>query len=113
MRGIALPVDRALAGDGDVALAIGVEERRIIDQLHPLPARENVGQILSWILTEFDRGAFRQMEIDVAFQTNRAGQKLAWRYYDAAAATDTANVDCFSKYIGEISFAITNRAELR
>ena len=113
MFAVRLAVNDAFTGDGDVPLLEGIDERRITHQFHPFPARENVGQILSWILTEFDRGAFRQMEIDVAFQTNRAGQKLAWRHYDAAAATDTASVDCFSKYIGEISFATANRAELR
>src|ERR1044071_3014382 len=55
---VAVAVERALARDGDVLLLEGVDEGRVVHQLHPLPAREDEREVRLRVLTEFNRRAF-------------------------------------------------------
>ena len=66
MFAISLAVDYSFTGDRDVALLKGIDESGIAHQLHAFPASEDHRQILLWVLTEFDRGVFGEVKIDVA-----------------------------------------------
>src|SRR5262249_34864139 len=70
---IGLPIKNALAGDRDVLLFKGIDERRVIHQLHAFPTRENDGQIFLRIGIEFDRAVLLDVQVDVALEMNRAG----------------------------------------
>ena len=74
---VALAVECAFAGDGDVLLFEGVDEWRVVEQLDTFPARENHGQVVFRVLAELDRRAFGDFEIDVALQMNGAGEICA------------------------------------
>ena len=66
MFAVSLAVDYSFAGDRDVLLFKGVDERRVAHQFHAFPTREHIRQILLWIAIEFDRGAFRHVQVDIA-----------------------------------------------
>ena len=73
MFAIGIAVDHAFTGDRHISLLKGIDERRVIHQLHTFPSSKDQRQVLPRILTEFDRGAFGDIEVDVAFEMNRAG----------------------------------------
>ena len=74
-----LTVERAAAGDGDVLLLEGVDERRVVHQLDALPSGEHHGQVVVRVLAEQDRGARGPVQVDVVEQFDGAGQPLACR----------------------------------
>src|SRR6185503_12507572 len=72
--GVALSVERAFAGDRDVALSERIDEWGIVENLDAFPPREDDGQKVFRVRAELDRRAFQDFEVDVALQVNRAGQ---------------------------------------
>src|SRR6185503_13804968 len=83
---VALAVEYTFAGDGDVLLFEGIDEWREVEELDSFPAREDDRQVVFRVLAELDRCAFRDFEIHIALQANRAGQIRAGRNDDFAAA---------------------------
>src|SRR6266702_5622217 len=108
---ISLAVDDPFAGDRDVLLLKGIDKRRVAHQFHTFPTREHIRQILSWVLTEFDRGSSSQMKIDVALEMNRAGRKLSGRNDDTTATRAMAGIDRFAKCICAINLTVTHRTK--
>jgi len=76
MLGATLPVEGARSGDGDILLAIGVDEGRIVEELHPLPACQH-DRVMRGIGAELERRAFGEMQLDIGFEAHRAGGTLA------------------------------------
>src|SRR5207302_969975 len=111
MLAVGLAVDHAFAGDRNILLLKGVNERRVAHQFHSLPTCEDVGQILSRVLTKFDRGVFSQVEIDVALEMNCTRKELTRRHQHATAAGSIACRDRFGKGFGAINLAVPGRAE--
>ena len=61
-----LPIKHALAGNRDILLLKGIDERRIIHQLHAFPTSKDHRQILLRIRIEFDGRVFCDVQVDVA-----------------------------------------------
>src|SRR5687767_348747 len=72
---IGLPIQSAFAGYGDILLTEGVNEWRVVHQLHAFPTTKHQRQVVSWILTELDCRRRSDVQIDVALEMNRAGQE--------------------------------------
>ncbi len=66
-----LAVERALAGDRDVLLLEGVDQRRVVHHLVAFESREHRRKIIARLGAEADCGALCQMQIDVAPQMDR------------------------------------------
>src|ERR1051325_6517963 len=111
VRCVALAVERAFARDGDVLLLEGVDEGRVVHQLHPLPTREDQRQILRGVLTELDGASRRDVQVDVTQQVNRAGQKRAGRHDDAASASFGTRGDGLTESLCAIRCAVILSAE--
>src|SRR5215469_12613171 len=82
---IGVAVNCALTRDRDVSLLQGVDERRIVHQLHAFPSREHK-RVLPGITAEADGRAGQQMQVDLALQMNRSGHELAGRNHNPAAS---------------------------
>src|SRR5687767_829115 len=102
--GVALSVECAFARDRDVPLFEGVDERRVVEYLDAFPTREHDRQKVFWVPAELDRGAFRNFEIDVALQVDRAGEICARRNDDPAAARFRTLLDRFTKSDGAVGY---------
>ena len=89
---IGLAVQRSLAGDGDVLALEGVDERRVVHQLHAFEARENEW-IAGGILRKAQRRAFLQVELDAAAKSERVGRMIAGRNHHPPAARPCARLD--------------------
>ena len=111
MFAVGLTVNHTCAGDRDVLLLKGIDESGVAHQLHAFPASEDHGQILLWILTEFDRCVSVEVKIDIALQVSCAGEKFSRGNHDASAAGFTASVDGFGERFGAIGFAVSDGAE--
>src|SRR6185369_3643428 len=109
---VALAVERALTGNGDVALFEGVDEGRIVEQLDAFPTRENNRQIIPGVRTELDRRAFRDFEIDVVLQMNSACEIRSRCYDNSAAAGFRALIDGSAKSRGAVCFAVAVGGEV-
>ena len=81
-----VPAQRARAGDRDVRAGVGVDERRVVHALHPLPRGMHGRQIVLWILREHDLGPFGEVKLAVRAEMYRAGEPFPCRHDDAAAA---------------------------
>src|SRR5207302_1063390 len=77
MGAVRLALESSAAGNRDVLLLVRVDERRVVHALQALPAREDQRQIMSLVLTEAHHGTRSQVEVHIAAQMNRAGEKLA------------------------------------
>ena len=111
MRAIRLSVERAAPGDRDVLLLVGVNERRVVHALHPLPAREDQGQVAPFVLAEADHRAGLEVQVHVAPQVDCAGEKLTGGNDDAAASGLAAFVDRTAEGVGAIGLAVGLGAE--
>src|ERR1044072_4496255 len=58
---VAVAIERACAGDGDILLLKGIDERRVVHQFHTFPAREDEREIFRRVLDELDGRAFRNV----------------------------------------------------
>jgi hypothetical protein len=108
-----LAVERAAARDGEVALAVGVDERRVVEALGPLPARQDHGQVRRRVRAEADRGVRRQVEVDEAAQVDRAGEEHALRHEHPPAARPVAGGNGAAEGLGAVGDPIPDRAEAR
>src|SRR5215210_4083890 len=79
-------VERAAPRDGDILLLESVDERRIVHALRALPTSVDDGQVFGRVCAELERRALRKIQVDIALEVNRAGQKRARRHDDATAA---------------------------
>ena len=84
--GVRLAVQRALAGDRDVVLLVGVDERREPHELDAFPARPHDRQVGRGVAAEPDRGALGDVQVDPRLQVDGAGEEDAGRHDDAPAA---------------------------
>ena len=105
-----LTVQRAPAGDGDVALFERVDERRVVHQLDALPAREDRRQVGARIGREQQRRALRHVQVDAAAQVNRAGEVASWRHDDAPAAGLGARRDRLADRLRAVGRSVRLRA---
>src|SRR5687768_16908572 len=108
---VALSVECAFAGDGDVSLVERVDKRRVVENLHAFPAREHNRQEVFWVSAELDRRAFRDNEIDVALEMNRTRQERAFGNDNSPAACFRARIDGLAKCTGAIGFTVAPRAK--
>ena len=88
-----MPEQFARAGDGDVIAAFGVDQRRIVHHLNSSPPGKDHRQVVVGIVAEMNFRAFLHVQVDVAFQMNRAGQPFAPRHKDRAADGGVAGGD--------------------
>ena len=95
-------IERAGAGDGDVGLPEGVDEGRVIHALGAFPAGIDHGQIMRGIRTEAQRGAARNVQVDVALQVNGPGQEGAGGNDDSPTTSRGAGRDGFPDTFGAI-----------
>src|SRR5947209_1512458 len=107
---IRLTINDAFARQRDVLLLEGINKWRVVHQLHPLPAREDDGQIFLRIAVKLDGRAFADIEVDIALQVNRAGQILAHGHDDTPTARFVARFDGLAKSICAIRLAIAHCA---
>src|SRR6185503_5425131 len=108
---IALTVECAFAGDGNILPAKRVDERRIVEQLDTFPTRKDHGKVVLWVLTELDGGAFRDFEVDVVFEVNWTSEIRAGRNDDFAATGLRALVDDATESGGAIGATISFEME--
>ena len=108
-----LAVERALAGDRDVALLEGVDERRVVHQLDAFPPREDHGQEVIGVAAEGDCRAVGQVEVDPALQMDGAGQEPAVRHEHPAAAGGGARGDGVAERGRAVADAVARGAVLR
>ena len=64
-------------------------------------------------MIESDRRILRHVQIDVALQVNRSGQKLSLRHNYSAAAGSRTGGDCFRESFSAIGATISDGAEPR
>src|SRR5688572_13149214 len=64
---VGLSIKNSGPGDSDILLLEGINERRIVHQLHAFPTAEYDRQVFGGVLTEFDRPAGSHVQIDVTF----------------------------------------------
>lgn len=102
----------ALAGDRDVFAIERVDERRVVEAFHALPARLDGRQIVLRILAEDQHGVFFQVEVHVAREMNRAGEPLARGNDHAPAACVVACGDRFSNGLGVVHLTAGLGAEI-
>ncbi len=84
--GVGLAVQGPLAGQGDVVLVQGVDERRIVHQLDALVPGQNVGQVGGRIARELQGRALGHVQFGLALEVDRAGQPHAGRHDHPAPA---------------------------
>src|SRR5215212_4143276 len=110
---VALPVERALTSDGYVLLLEGVDEGRVVHQLHPLPTREDERQIVLRVSAELECRALGDVQVDVALEVNRAGQERARGHDDAPAPRPVARFDGFTYRPRVVEVAARTRPVVR
>src|SRR6185437_10336207 len=91
--GLRRAAERSLAGDRDVRAVERVDEGRVIVELRALESREDGREIVRGVLTEGERRAAHEVQVDVAFEVHRAGEESPSRYDDATAACRAAFVN--------------------
>ena len=91
---LALAVDGAFAGDGDIVEAIGKEQRMRSGFGFAFPAGEDVG-VLGAVVVEEDDGVFVELEGHVVDHLDGAGEVVAGGDFDHAAAGGVAGGDGF------------------
>src|SRR5262245_30658045 len=95
VRLVGLAIENSAAADRDVLFFEGINEWRVIHQFGAFPTREYDRKIFAGIVHKLQHRALRQMQIDAALQTYRAGQELSARNDNPAATGSTAGGDCF------------------
>lgn len=107
---VTLAVECAFSSDRDVLLFEGVDERRIVKELDPFPAREDYRQVVVGVMAELDCCAFGDLEIHVALQVNCAGEIRAGRHDHLTAARFGALIYGIAKGGSAIRAAVSFRA---
>ena len=110
VRAVAVAVDRAAAGDRDVRLLEGVDERREVHQLGAFPPRQHDGVFVG-VARETDRRPLADVQVDAAFQLDRAGDEFAFRHDDASAACANTGGDSAAEGLGVRPRVAAGRAE--
>src|SRR5258708_1121104 len=109
---VSVAVDGSLAGDGNVFLLEGVDERRKIHQLHAFPACK-YQRILRGVVSKADRSARAHVEIHVALQMNGPGNKFSGGYDHPATLCRMASRNGFLESLCAIGFVVADGAKFR
>ena len=88
-----LAVDDALAGDGDVRLAVGVDEGMGVVAVDAFPACQDGGEVEALVGGEAQNGTLGHVQADVALQRQRAGVERVGGDDHRAAAFQAARRD--------------------
>ena len=109
---IAVPIDHAGAGDGNVRCAERMDRRQAAADVQSLEIRLDNGIERPVGREDDDRFAF-QVQVDVAFQADRAGQPDARRHDKPAAAPFGQGTDGRGECLRGRGDAVTDGTEIR
>lgn len=90
---VGLAVQRAVAGDRNVGLFPGVDERRIVHAFRAFEAGIDQGQVVLRTVAEQQRGAVGEMQVGMAFEMDWTRQEYAAGHHHAPAAGGRAGID--------------------
>ena len=82
---VALAVQHARAGHGDIGLLESVDQRRVVHAFGAFEPRQHQRQILFGVAVEFQNGAFVQVQVGIGLQVDGAGEELPARHHHASA----------------------------
>src|SRR5579871_3381293 len=107
---IAVAVERALAGDCNVVLAVGINERRVVQALQTFPAGIDQREIALRVAHKAQCGPGGDVELHLALEANGPGHKDACGDHDAATACLAARGDGAGDRIGTVFGCIARSA---
>src|SRR5262249_6571400 len=108
---VCIAVECALAGDSNVLLRKGVDERRVVHQFDAFPARK-YHRIFPRVADEAHRGAAKDMKIHITFEVDSTSTELAYRNNHASATSSRAGRDCLFESFSAVERSIASGAKL-
>ena len=109
-----LAVDRTLAGQRDVRLAVGIDQRVRVVHVDTLPARADGREIQIDIGKETQRGIVGEVQVDIALERDGAGVEDTVGDDDGAAALQADRHDGqVDGFVGGMLGIIGHGAEVR
>ena len=106
----ALSVEYASAGQGDILLPVGIDQRGVHHALDPFPTAVDGRQIILGIGRERDPCPLRQVEVDIALQMDWAREKGSLRNDNPSATLRSGRVDGTPERLGAIRAPVADGA---